>query len=55
MLPLQSLTQHSVLEHYVLTRAIDHWVDPKYVTYNGKTSRLQSRNSRRASYVRCYT
>jgi len=41
-LPLQSLTQHSVLEHYVLTRASDHCVGPKYVTYNAKSSRIQS-------------
>ena len=41
-LPLQSITQDSVLEHYVLTRAIDNWFGPKYGTYNGKSSRLQS-------------
>ena len=41
-LPLQSLTQPSLLEHYVLTRATGHWDGPKYVTYNTKSSRLQS-------------
>ena len=29
MLPLQSITQDLVLEHYVLTRAIDQRVSPK--------------------------
>ena len=39
--PLQSITQDAVLEHYVLTRAIDHWLGPKYETYNAKSARLQ--------------
>ena len=41
-LPLRSITQDSVLEHYVLTRAIDHWFGSKYDTSNGKSSRLQT-------------
>lgn len=41
-LPLLSLTQDTVLEHYVLTRAIDHWFGPKYETYNAKSARLQT-------------
>ena len=40
--PLQSITQDAVLEHYVLTRAIDHWNGPKYETYNDKSSRLRT-------------
>jgi len=40
--PLQSITQDAVLEHYFLTRAIDHWNGPKYETYNAKSARLQT-------------
>ena len=40
-LPLQSITQDAVLEHYVLTRAIDRWYGRKYETYNAKSARLQ--------------
>ena len=40
--PLQSITQDAVLEHYVLTRAIDHWNGPKYETDNDKSARLQT-------------
>jgi len=35
--PLQSITQDAVLEHYALTRAIDHWNGPKYETYKDKS------------------
>jgi hypothetical protein len=41
-LPLLPVTQDAVLEHYVLTRAIDHWFGPKYETYNAKSARLQT-------------
>ena len=41
-LPLQSSTKYSVFEHYVLTRATAHQDGPKYVTYNTKSSRLQT-------------
>jgi len=37
---LQSLAHHSVLKHYVLSRATVHWDGPKYVTYNTESSRL---------------
>ena len=30
--PFLPITQDAVLEHYVLTRAIDHWFGPKYET-----------------------
>jgi len=39
--PFQSITQDAVLEHYVLTRAIDRWYGRKYETYNAKSARLQ--------------
>jgi len=35
-LTLQSLAHHSVLEHYVLSRATDHLDGSKYVTYNAE-------------------
>ena len=41
-LPFQSITQDALLEHYVLTRAIDHWFGPKYETYNAKSAHLQT-------------
>jgi len=41
-LPLLPVTQDAVLEHYVLTRAIDHWFGPKCETYNAKSARLQT-------------
>ena len=47
-LPLQSITQDAVLEHYVLTRAIDHWFGPKYETYNAKSTNV--RHSQLAAY-----
>jgi len=40
--PLHTITQDAVLEHYVLTRAIDNWYGPKYETYKAKSSRLQT-------------
>ena len=40
--PLHTITQDAVLDHYVLTRAIDNWYGPKYETYKAKSSRLQT-------------
>jgi hypothetical protein len=40
--PLHTITQDAVLEHYVLTRAIDNCYGPKYETYKAKSSRLQT-------------
>jgi len=40
--PFLPITQDSVLEHYVLTRAIDHWFGPNYETHNTKSARLQT-------------
>ena len=40
--PFLPNTQDAVLEQYVLTRAIDHWIGPKYETYNAKSARLQT-------------
>jgi len=40
--PLHTITQDAVLEHNVLTRAIDNWYGPKYETYKAKFSRLQT-------------
>jgi len=40
--PFLPITQDAILEHYVLTRATDHWVGPKYDTYNAKSARLQT-------------
>ena len=42
MVRLHTITQNPVLEHYVLTRAIDNWYGPKYETYKAKSSRLQT-------------
>jgi len=40
--PFLPITQDAVLEHYVLTRAIDHSFGPKYETYNAKSARLET-------------
>jgi hypothetical protein len=40
--PLHTITQDAVLEHCVLTRAIDDWYGPKYETNKAKCSRLQT-------------
>jgi hypothetical protein len=40
--PFMTITQDAVLEHYVLTRATDNWVGPKYDTYKDKSARLQT-------------
>ena len=49
-IPRQSITQDAVLEHYVLTRAIDHWNGPKYETYKDKSARPDFLHSRLAAY-----
>ena len=36
------ITQDAVLQHYVPTRATDHWFGPKYENYNAKSARLQT-------------
>jgi len=40
--PLLPIKQDAVLEHYVLTRAIEQRFGAKYETYNAKSARLQS-------------
>ena len=40
--PLLPITQEAILEHYVLTWAIDHWLRPKYETYKAKSASLQT-------------
>ena len=40
--PFLPITQDAVLEHYLLTRGTDHWIGPKYDTYNAKSARLQT-------------